>query len=213
MSNAGTDDRFYSEIAAAWLRGLGRTGDDDDLIAGALRDGVSLQRFKKSVVLPRVRKVLGVLRGLSPSSLLDIGSGRGTFLWPLLDTRPHYAVTAVELNPIRLAMLGAVMSDGHAGLRAAMADVTRLPFAAASIDVITCLEVLEHLRDPAAGVAELVRVATRFVVVSVPSHEDDNPEHLHLIDRRTMETMFLAAGARRFQADYVLNHMVGVATL
>jgi hypothetical protein len=32
--------------------------------------------------LPRVRKVLGVLRGVHPANLLDVGSGRGAFLWP-----------------------------------------------------------------------------------------------------------------------------------
>ena len=34
--------------------------------------------------------------GIQPTSLLDIGSGRGTFLWPLLDTLPTLPVIAID---------------------------------------------------------------------------------------------------------------------
>src|SRR5260370_4593459 len=48
------------------------------------------------------------------------------------------------------------------------ASVVSLPFAGRSFDAVTCLEVLEHLDDPAAAVRELARVARRAVLVSVP---------------------------------------------
>ena len=66
-------------------------------------------------------RVVGILHGLTPGTLLDIGSGRGVFL-PLL-------------------------------------------------------EVLEHVPDAACALAEAVRVARCFVVLSVPSRAEDN----HLI--------------------------------
>jgi len=48
-----------------------------------LEDGISaglrLHKFKANSELPPVRRVLGILQRLSPNSLLDIGSGRGTF--------------------------------------------------------------------------------------------------------------------------------------
>jgi ubiquinone/menaquinone biosynthesis C-methylase UbiE len=40
------------------------------------------------------------------------------------------------------------------------ADVTRLPFADASFDCVTCGYVLEHLPDARLGLAELARVLT-----------------------------------------------------
>ena len=59
---------------------------------------------------------------------------------------------------------------------------------------------------------EAVRVAARHVVVSVPSREDDNPEHIHLFDRARLETVFRDAGAQGVSVDYVLNHAVAVVT-
>ena len=37
-----------------------------------------------------------------------------------------------------------------------------------SADLIVCCEVLEHLEDPQAGLAALQRIATEYVIVSVP---------------------------------------------
>lgn len=42
--------------------------------------GLRLHKFKRTMQLQRVRKVLGMLKAFAPAELLDIGSGRGTFL-------------------------------------------------------------------------------------------------------------------------------------
>ena len=72
--------------------------------------------------LPRVAKVLGVLKALGPTELLDIGSGRGAFLWPLLDTFPWLPITAVDTLDYRVADLQAVHDGGVASLSAAYGD-------------------------------------------------------------------------------------------
>jgi 2-polyprenyl-3-methyl-5-hydroxy-6-metoxy-1,4-benzoquinol methylase len=74
---------------------------------GIARD-LRLHKFKRTMNLARVRKVLGILRGLQPSDMLDIGSGRGAFLWPLLDAFPGLPVTAVDLLDRRVADIEAV---------------------------------------------------------------------------------------------------------
>ncbi len=43
-----------------------------------------------------------------------------------------------------------------------------LPFADDEFDVATAIEVLEHVPDPAHTVAEMARVASRWLLVSVP---------------------------------------------
>jgi ubiquinone/menaquinone biosynthesis C-methylase UbiE len=156
--------------------------------------------------------VLGVVRGLAPMNLLDVGSGRGVFLWPLLDEFSGLAVTAVDIADHRLDMLAAVRRGGVERLSVERMDVTALTFADRSFDVVTVLEVLEHLERPEAAAREVLRVARRAVIASVPSREDNNPQHVRLFDRASLTALFAGAGARRIKIDYVLNHMICVAT-
>jgi 2-polyprenyl-3-methyl-5-hydroxy-6-metoxy-1,4-benzoquinol methylase len=218
MSEADVKDyggeRYFTRLAAAYVRGkLGRVAPqlaDGELVAAGLAAGLRLHKFKRNAELPRVRKVLGVLRGLTPASLLDVGSGRGTFLWPLLDTFPELEVTSIDVNPVRVADISAVSEGGLRNLRALRMDAGAMELEDNHVDVVTALEVLEHLPSPHKAAAEAVRVAGRYVVASVPSKEDDNPEHVHLFDARGFESLFLDAGARGVKVDYVLNHMIAV---
>ncbi|HEV2861509.1 MAG TPA: class I SAM-dependent methyltransferase [Pyrinomonadaceae bacterium] len=210
------DDRYFTRLAAAFVRGrLGETRarglSDAELIAAGLAAGLRLHKFKRNAELPRVRRVIGILRGLAPATLLDVGSGRGTFLWPLLDAFPDLGVTAVDTDPRRVADINAVREGGVANLRAVCGDAAALEAEDKSADVVTALEVLEHLPSPQRAAAEAVRVARGHVVASVPSKEDDNPEHIQLFDRRGFESLFLGAGARGVKVDFVLNHMIAVA--
>jgi ubiquinone/menaquinone biosynthesis C-methylase UbiE len=151
-----------------------------------------------------------MLEGVDPRSLLDIGSGRGAFLWPLVARFEDLAVTAVDRLAHRVVDIEAVHTGGIARVRAHVADVTALRFDDESFDVVTILEVLEHLEDPAAAAREALRVASRFVIASVPSHEDDNPEHLRLFTRDSLTRLFESAGAERVEICYVLNHMIAL---
>lgn len=208
------EQRYFTRLAAAYVRGkLGRQASElspDELVAAGLAGGLRLHKFKRNAELPRVRKVLGILRGLSPASLLDVGSGRGTFLWPLLDAFPRLCITAVDVNPARVADIAAVGQGGVSNLRALRTDAERLELEDGYAEVVTALEVLEHLASPRKAAAEAVRVASGYVIASVPSKEDDNPEHLHLFDARGFESLFLDAGARSVKVDHVLNHMIAV---
>ncbi|MBI5531153.1 MAG: class I SAM-dependent methyltransferase [Deltaproteobacteria bacterium] len=211
LAQAPDPARFYEKPAAAWIRAtrpeLG-DGSDLELVRVGLAAGMRLQRFKRSQVLPRVRSILGILHGLSPSSLLDIGSGRGAFLWPLLETFPTLDVTAIDASPVRAEQLRAVASGGVSTLRAHPMDAASLAFEDRSFDVVTALEVLEHVPDFASAVREIARVARRFVLVTVPSRPDDNPEHLHLLDTATLQSAFMAAGALRVSFESILNHRI-----
>jgi SAM-dependent methyltransferase len=208
--------RYYTDLAAAFVRG--RLSDAPalppaELVRHGLAAGLRLHKFKRTAELPRVRKVLGVLRGLAPADLLDVGSGRGVFLWPLLDAFPDLRVTAIDQNPRRVGDLQAVAAGGVGRLTARVMDVRRLDLPDRSVDGVTFLEVLEHLADPAKALAEAVRLARRFVVVSVPSKEDDNPEHIHLFDRPAIQGLFAAAGVGRVNCEFVLNHLIAVAAV
>jgi hypothetical protein len=59
-------------------------------------------------------------------------------------------------------------------------------------------------------VTEAVRVARRCIIVSVPSKEDDNPEHIHLFTRASLHSLLQEAGAGRVHFDGVLNHLLAL---
>ena len=206
------DERDYLELATAFVRGrLGIwEGDAEAAFEQGKAAGLKLHKFKRTADLPRVQRVIGALRGLAPAHLLDVGSGRGVFLWPLLAAMPWLPVLAIDLDPLRAADLGAVARGGIGRLRAARMDVERLALADGSVDVATTLEVLEHVADLARAAAELVRVTRRAIVVSVPSQPDDNPQHIHLFTRPSLEQLFLSSGARRVSVEYVPGHMIAV---
>jgi ubiquinone/menaquinone biosynthesis C-methylase UbiE len=220
---------LYRRLAAAYVRGRLATeagdplgplltcpldtlsdADCEAIIATGVEAGLHLHRFKRTMELPRVRRVLGILRGIQPQSLLDIGSGRGAFLWPLLDAFPFLPVTALDTLEFRVADFQAVRDGGALALSAVRGDATALPFADRVYDVVTALEVLEHIPDTGRAIAEVCRVARRFAVISVPSKADNNPEHIHLFDRPTLITLLQRRGAKRVTTEYVLNHLIAV---
>lgn len=201
--------RYHREPLAAYLRAsLGPQAG----LREARASGLRVHRFKRAPLV-RCERVLGLLRGLWPADLLDVGSGRGAFLWPLLEAFPELRVTALERSAQRAEQLARVSRGGLERLQVLQGDVSRAPLGSDAVEGATALEVLEHLEDPGRAARELVRVARRFVLASVPSKADDNPEHIQLFSANDLEALFLEAGARRVQVQHVLNHRIALATL
>ena len=216
-------ERYFLKLAAAFVRGRCAQGHPMDL-PDALRNeplkdlseqalveifqigqaaDLEMHKFKRTMGLARVRRVFGVLRSFTPEDLLDVGSGRGAFLWPFLDEFPDLPVTAIDEDPIRSRDIQAVRLGGIDALTVHQMDATKLDFPACAFDVVTLLEVLEHIPAVPKALAEAVRVARRFIVLSVPSQPDDNPDHLHLLDQDTLRRLFSDMGVTRVTFDYV----------
>lgn len=226
-----TCKQYYDTIIAAFIRGsltfkshqelegdiFKKALDEldefeiNDLVVLGKEKGLRLHKFKRSMELPRVRKVLGIIKGLQPSSLLDIGSGRGNFLWPLLDAFPYLDITATDIDEMRTNGINAVQRGGFCNLKDEVIDATSISFGNNSFDVVTALEVLEHIQSWPQALNEVVRVASRFVIISVPSKEDDNPEHLNLINQDMISDKLHEAGIRKVNFEYVPNHMIVIA--
>jgi hypothetical protein len=52
----------------------------------------------------------------------------------------------------------------------------------------------------------------KYAVVSVPSKEDDNPEHIHLLTKDMLTRLFTAAGCTRLHFGGVNGHLILIAS-
>lgn len=117
-----------------------------------------------NAVLSEVRRILPSLG--ESTTLLDVGTGLADI--PLrarkLATRADVRLFAVGLDEAAslAALSGGLLNASVCG------DARRLPFATASIDVVTCSQVLHHFedRDIRLVLREMNRVARRAVIVS-----------------------------------------------
>lgn len=222
------------KLAAAYVRGASLRAAPGAALPAALADtplealtqeeltqlyaigkaaGLKMHYFKEKDILPRVRAVLGFLRGVQPASLLDVGSGRGVFLFPFLEEFPDVGVTSLDLLPHRVQLLQDLTAGGVTQLTALQQDLCRWDAPEGSFDVVTLLEVLEHIPDVGQAIRAAVRLARRYVVVTVPSKPDNNPEHIHLLTKATLTELFQAAGCTKLSFSGVLGHLVLVATI
>ena len=89
---------------------------------------------------------------------LDVGCGRGEML-DLADDLGFDPVQGTEVVPDLVTVDGKVVR----------ATIDRLPFPDRSFDVVSCLDVIEHLvpGDDELGCREMARVASRFVVLTI----------------------------------------------
>ncbi|HEY7069009.1 MAG TPA: class I SAM-dependent methyltransferase [Acidimicrobiales bacterium] len=99
----------------------------------------------------------------APASVLEVGVGEGEVSARVLERYPAAAVTGVDLPDAALAA-----EWRERGVVALFGDIARLPFPSGAFDLVLAIEVLEHVPDPAAGLAELARVSRRDLVLSVP---------------------------------------------
>lgn len=221
---------YETRLAAAYVRGLAAT--KEGLLASALTEkpleelneeelsriiaagnaaGLRMYHFKKKDLLPRVSAVMGFLKGVQPTSLLDVGSGRGVFLFPFLKEFPWVQVTSADILPHRVEMLDAIAKGGIGNLTAVQRNICQWEDGENLFDVVTLLEVLEHIPDVQTAINNAVRLAKRYLAVTVPSKPDDNPEHIHLLTKDILSDMFTKAGCTRLHFDGVLGHLVLIA--
>ena len=116
--------------------------------------------------------------------ILDIGCGTGAMLDELA---PFGSVVGADFSPeaLQFCVTRGVTSP------LARADVRRLPFADASFDVVTAMDIVEHIDDDKAASCEIFRVlkpgGRLFVTVpAFPSLWSEHDEALHHYRRYTV---------------------------
>jgi SAM-dependent methyltransferase len=101
-----------------------------------------------------------------PQSLLDVGCGEGVLVHRWAQRIAPKPVVGIDLEEPSIQAGWAQHQAPNLDYRVMKAE--DLPFADGEWDVATAVEVLEHVPDPAHTVAEMARVARRWLLVSVP---------------------------------------------
>jgi 2-polyprenyl-3-methyl-5-hydroxy-6-metoxy-1,4-benzoquinol methylase len=102
----------------------------------------------------------------APQSLLDVGCGEGVLVHKWAQVLGERRVVGVDLEEPSIQAEWATRSAPNLEYRTVKPGP--LPFGDREFDVVTAIEVLEHVPDPEQTVAEMARVANGHLLVSVP---------------------------------------------
>lgn len=163
--------------------------------------------------LPRVSKILGMLQGLQPDSVLDVGSGRGRLFWPMVNALPNTHFTAMDVLPWRCEVFRAVR-DGGVKVGVLEEDISNTIMIRDFYQVVVASEVLEHIPNVQQALNNIIHAAEKAVIITVPNKPDNNPDHIHFLPEKVWKDMFELAGnatgksVAKLQFDYTPKELV-----
>jgi 2-polyprenyl-3-methyl-5-hydroxy-6-metoxy-1,4-benzoquinol methylase len=102
----------------------------------------------------------------SPESILDVGCGEGVLTCEWAERLGDKRIVGIDLDDPKLKAEWEKRQRPNMELR--VEEATSLTFADDEFDMATAIEVLEHVPEPEATVAEMARVARSHLLVSVP---------------------------------------------
>jgi 2-polyprenyl-3-methyl-5-hydroxy-6-metoxy-1,4-benzoquinol methylase len=102
----------------------------------------------------------------APSSVLDVGCGEGVLTVKWAERLGDGRVVGIDLDDPKLRAEWAKRERPNLEFRAE--EATRLSFADGEFELAAAIEVLEHVPEPEATLAEMARVARSHLLVSVP---------------------------------------------
>jgi glycosyltransferase involved in cell wall biosynthesis len=136
--------------------------------------------------------------------ILEVGSGVGNQTRYFIDDRDRVVASDIEPHYVRelVGRFGERTNVRIASFRFPLQTVDRAELEREAIDTIVCLNVLEHIEDDAATLADFARVLPSggHLVLLVPSLKalygtlDRHLNHFRRYDQRELQTKLTAAG-------------------
>ncbi|UCB56652.1 MAG: class I SAM-dependent methyltransferase [Candidatus Omnitrophota bacterium] len=127
-----------------------------------MRKGYSESRFVNRYII--TYQIMKALSHLKFDSLLDIGGAEGYKAWIARE------LFGVKVKNSDLSEEACKRAEEIFHIESIPADILELPFENDEFDVALCSETLEHVTDLDKAIDELLRVAHKAVVITVP-HE------------------------------------------
>ncbi len=217
---------YYQRLMSAMIRGMLREQyPDHELFKKHLDDlldedyevlshlgehhHLPISAFQRLPILPETLKIMDTIRGIAPDNLLDVGSGRGAFIWRLLDEYRTVPITSIDVKEERVKVLDAVSKGGIHNLIAKNADVTQLGFfPKGAFDVTTALKVLEYVEDIEQAIAEIFRVTKRFIIVQYSISDSNHPERQPSLSQEKLVELFRAHEPMQLKVETVSNYYI-----
>jgi 2-polyprenyl-3-methyl-5-hydroxy-6-metoxy-1,4-benzoquinol methylase len=145
----------------------GVTVSEDGIVTGNTYD-------KYGSTNPLVRRMMNgfehtleeLFAAANPTSLLDVGCGEGVLVHEWAQRLEQTRVVGIDLEEPSIQAGWAERQAPNLDYRVMRAE--NLPFAENEFDLVTAIEVLEHVPDPEHTLAEMKRCGQRHLLVSVP---------------------------------------------
>ncbi len=163
--------------------------------------------FELQTKLAMFRRLARRIPALPPGArVLDLGFGHGFMLFWF---PPHCELGGVDLTPTAVERIArAAARRGYLRSRFECLNLDRepLPWDAASVDVLICSHVIEHVADDGHLLAEIRRVLKPggHLLLMIPINETDanaNSLHLRRYTEESMRTKLAAFGFRVLAED------------
>jgi 2-polyprenyl-6-hydroxyphenyl methylase / 3-demethylubiquinone-9 3-methyltransferase len=203
------NNTFYDTLGDRWLHA------QDDPVALLRAEGVVKQAWVTEILKARAGSRSNALASTaSPLKILDVGCGAG-FL------ARHLRVEGHDVHALDYSLQSLRVSQGvDGGVRYLRGDALRLPYRDGSFDVVTSMDFLEHIEDPASSVREAARVlkpgglfffhtfnrnplAWLIIIKGLEWFVRNTPDHMHVlrlfIKPRELAGFCSAAGMEPFE--------------
>lgn len=160
-----------------------------------------------------LRRVDAAAQSVAPTSVLDVGCGEGVVSERLARLLAPAQVLGVDADEEHLSAEWQARSAPN--LSFATGSAYDLHFEDRSFELVCAIEVLEHLERPRDALAEMKRVASRALILSVPNEPGwrishllagrnvrrlgDTPGHINHWSRRSFSDLVSEHGASRVE--------------
>ncbi len=138
----------------------------EDVPADHYDKGLKKNVFQKYWHSRRFSEVLKVVKPVT-GKILDIGCHSGTFTKRIVQKIGTDKVYGIDISPSAIKLAQVRIPFGHFSV----GDAQKLTFPANTFEAVFCLEMLEHVDDPAAVISEIKRVLKPggYGVILVPT--------------------------------------------
>jgi 2-polyprenyl-3-methyl-5-hydroxy-6-metoxy-1,4-benzoquinol methylase len=123
-----------------------------------------LKQARLTVFKQNIKAIVSQLKLKEEAVILDIGCGEGFVTCLLEEALPKNKIFGVDISA-QAIKFAKTMTKGAEFIQGNIYDND---LEDNKYDLVVCTEVLEHLENPDAAVAELMRISGRYILITVP---------------------------------------------